>query len=294
MPPEGFFDVHGEGKVWKKILTPCSGKGSYPSGVVTFDYTARVLGSEAILDSRESVIVTLEDGSIREGLNVALRSMGEGEEAEVIILPPLTKARADEEKDPETDGNPALSLTVNVAAIAPPDFSVPGALNANGEPADELDAATRISRSEEAKVAGNEQFKAGSFSKAAKRYREALNYWSNKYLELSDSESEVAKKLKVDCGNNLAICEMKLQNYRKALTAAADVLDLDSTNVKALFRAGSASRLLSEFEDAESFLQQCLEADPTNKAAEKEKILCEKDRRAAEKKEKAMFARMLG
>lgn len=52
----------------------------------------------------------------------------------------------------------------------------------------------------------------------------------------SDEEKQQAKVLKITCNLNNAACKLKLKEYKQAEKLCSKVLELDSKNVKALYR----------------------------------------------------------
>lgn len=52
----------------------------------------------------------------------------------------------------------------------------------------------------------------------------------------SDEEKQQAKVLKITCNLNNAACKLKLKEYKQAEKLCSKGLELDSKNVKALYR----------------------------------------------------------
>lgn len=70
------------------------------------------------------------------------------------------------------------------------------------------------------------------------------------------------RQLQIDCGNNLAMVYMRLGNVEQAKEAVIEVLQIDPTNTKALFRAGQISSQQGNFEEAKMALRKALESNP--------------------------------
>ncbi|KAL6978861.1 Peptidyl-prolyl cis-trans isomerase fkbp65 [Sarracenia purpurea var. burkii] len=114
------------------------------------------------------------------------------------------------------------------------------------------------------KEEGNALFKAGKYTRASKRYEKAV-----KYIEydtsFSEEEKKQAKVLKVTCNLNNAACKLKLKEYKEAEKLCTKVLELDSRNVKALYRRAQAYINLSDLDLAEFDIKKALEIEPDNR-----------------------------
>ncbi|MBH0219687.1 tetratricopeptide repeat protein, partial [Listeria monocytogenes] len=81
----------------------------------------------------------------------------------------------------------------------------------------------------------------------------------------SEEEKKAAKALKVSCNLNDAACKLKLKDYKQAAKLCTKVLDLESTNVKALYRRAQAYMNLVDLDEAEIDIKKALEIDPNNR-----------------------------
>lgn len=82
--------------------------------------------------------------------------------------------------------------------------------------------------------------------------------------------------------------------YSEALSACENVLQKDSKNVKALYRAGRVLCHLGEVEDAIAKLQKALTLHPQDKAIQMELKKTLKKKETTLKKEREMYRRMVG
>uniref|UniRef100_A0A6N2LE53 peptidylprolyl isomerase n=1 Tax=Salix viminalis TaxID=40686 RepID=A0A6N2LE53_SALVM len=145
------------------------------------------------------------------------------------------------------------------------------------------------------KEEGNVLFKARKYAKASKRYEKAV-----KYIEydssFSEEEKKQAKALKVACNLNDAACKLKLKDYKQAEKLCTKVLELESRNVKALYRRAQAYIQLADLDLAEFDIKKALEIDPENRDVKLEyKTLKEKMKEFNKKEAKFygnMFAKM--
>lgn len=104
------------------------------------------------------------------------------------------------------------------------------------------------------KQEGNDLFKAGDFAGALEKYTKALS--------IVDS-GEKAVLL-----NNRAAANLKLHRYEEALKDASEVLELNPSDVKALFRRSQAYEALGKVDEAFKDARKILQIDPKNSAVQ--------------------------
>ena len=104
------------------------------------------------------------------------------------------------------------------------------------------------------KEQANEIVKQKDFHGAAALYTEALAA-----LDPDDPQ-------RVMLLSNLALCMLKLNQWKECVDAASQALELDMDHTKALFRRGQARRELGELAAARSDLERSLETAPPNLA----------------------------
>lgn len=145
------------------------------------------------------------------------------------------------------------------------------------------------------KEEGNALFKTGKYAKASKRYEKAVKFieYDTSYTE---EQKKSAKALKIACNLNNAACKLKLKDYKQAEKLCTKVLELESTNVKALYRRAQAYIQLADFDLAEFDIKKALEIDPNNRDVKLEyKTLKEKVKEINKKDAKFygnMFSKM--
>ncbi|XP_048435966.1 70 kDa peptidyl-prolyl isomerase-like [Pyrus x bretschneideri] len=128
------------------------------------------------------------------------------------------------------------------------------------------------------KEEGNALFKAGKHERASKRYEKAVRFVEYDST-FSDEEKQRAKVLKITCNLNDAACKLKLKDYKQAEKLCTKVLDLDSRNVKALYRRAQAYIQLVDLDLSELDIKKALEIDPDNRDVKLEyKVLKQKVR----------------
>eukprot|EP00246_Nothoceros_aenigmaticus_P003382 TRINITY_DN1451_c0_g1_i1.p1 TRINITY_DN1451_c0_g1~~TRINITY_DN1451_c0_g1_i1.p1 ORF type:complete len:595 (+),score=183.93 TRINITY_DN1451_c0_g1_i1:170-1954(+) len=113
------------------------------------------------------------------------------------------------------------------------------------------------------KEEGNVLFKAGKFWRASKKYEKAV-----KFVEVDsafdDEQKKQSKVLKVSCYTNNAACKLKLKSYHDAVKLATKALEVDSSNVKALFRRAQGYIEIADYDLAEWDIKKALELEPKN------------------------------
>ncbi|KAF9620544.1 hypothetical protein IFM89_013209 [Coptis chinensis] len=117
------------------------------------------------------------------------------------------------------------------------------------------------------KEEGNVAFKAGKYA------GKFIEYDTN----FSEEEKKQSKVLKVSCNLNNAACKLKLKDYKQAEKLCTKVLELESANVKALYRRAQAYIQLADLDLAEIDIKKALEIDINNRDGKLEyKVLKEK------------------
>ncbi|KAI3782845.1 hypothetical protein L2E82_12903 [Cichorium intybus] len=141
------------------------------------------------------------------------------------------------------------------------------------------------------KEEGNMLFKAGKYLRASKRYEKAV-----KYIEYDTSfgeeEKKQAKVLKVSCNLNNAACKLKMKDYKEAEKLCTKVLEMESRNVKALYRRAQAYINVTDLDLAEVDIKKALEIDPDNKDVKMEYRVLKEKMREYNKKDAKFYGNM--
>ncbi|CAM9832623.1 unnamed protein product, partial [Pylaiella littoralis] len=130
---------------------------------------------------------------------------------------------------------------------------------------------------------GNACIASGENAVALKHYERGI-----KIVSTLGTDNQV-KSLLLSLRLNLALACTKEERYFDAASAATKVLEVDSGNVKALFRRGVARARLGSLEDAKADLLAVFKADPRNGGAKKELKLVRDRLVEHKKKEKASY-----
>ncbi|XP_063991057.1 uncharacterized protein LOC135169733 [Diachasmimorpha longicaudata] len=96
-------------------------------------------------------------------------------------------------------------------------------------------------------------------------------------LELPEEMNKKIRELRTSLYNNMAMCQLKYNNYEHAIELCTKVLQRDENNVKALYRRGCAYGGIRNNEKAVEDLQRAIELEPNNVAVkDKLRIYSEK------------------
>lgn len=168
----------------------------------------------------------------------------------------------------------------------------------------------RIRLAQKNKDEGNDMFKAQKFDDAVRRYKKAIDHVSRPEVvsNLTPDEAEEAKKVKVSCHLNSAQCYIKAGEaaaqsggknaaepfYKKARTSCEDVLELDSSNIKAMFRRSLCQEKLGELEDALKEIKKGLGVSPEDADLKKSQDRLQKLLTKQKEGQKKVFSKMFG
>jgi len=123
----------------------------------------------------------------------------------------------------------------------------------NPKAAMELSAKEKFELAQNNKNEGNKSFKEEKYQRAIKKYKKALDLMTDlneqDSEDLKTQENEI-KDLKINCNNNLAMVNIKLNDYQEAINKSNDTLSIDNQNIKAFIRRGHAQYLNGNYEES--------------------------------------------
>lgn len=134
------------------------------------------------------------------------------------------------------------------------------------------------------KEEGNNYFKEKEYEKASRSYRRGTN--TLKPLNRGNTGDEQVKVLLVSLQTNLSMMCLKIGKPKQSVQVASAALEIDATNVKALYRRAVARRQIGDTDDAREDLRQALQQDPNNVAVKKELASLKKELEEAKKAQK--------
>lgn len=247
------IDVTGDGKVLKKIMKAGQGfECPHEGSLAKLIYVGK-LEEGTVFETKGSNEEPFEwmcfDEHVNEGLDRAIMTMRKGEQALVTMSSEFLPGH-------EVLGTDLASsnLLYEVELI---NFT-------KEKPFWKMDKHEKIEACERKKHDGNVLFKAGKFWQASKKYEKAVKYVEFDH-SFTDEEKCQANALLLSCNLNNAACKLKLGEYPAASRLCTKVLELDPSNVKALFRRSQAYLKTSELEKAEEDIKRVLIIDPNNR-----------------------------
>ncbi|GER31411.1 peptidyl-prolyl cis-trans isomerase FKBP62 [Striga asiatica] len=252
--------VTDDKKVMKKILKEGEGYERPNEGaVVKLKLTGKLHDGTIFVrkghgeDESDLFEFKTDEEQVIEGLDRAVITMKKGEVALLTVAPEYAFGSSESKQELATvPANSTLYYEVELVSFVKEKESW------------DMNTEEKIEAAGKKKEEGNALFKAGKYVKASKRYEKAA-----KYIEYDTSFSEEEKKrskvLKVTCNLNNAACKLKLKDYKNAEKLCTKVLELESTNVKALYRRAQAYMNMADLDLAELDIKKALEIDPDNR-----------------------------
>ncbi|CAO2192202.1 unnamed protein product [Urochloa humidicola] len=281
-------EIGDDKKILKKVLKEGEGYDRPNEGaVVKVKFTGKLQDGTVFTKKghdEEPFEFKTDEEEVIAGLDRAVLNMKKGEVALVTIPPEHAFGSTESKQD---------------LAVVPPNSTVIYKVEVVSFVKDkeswDLNNEEKIEAAGKKKEEGNVLFKLGKYARASKRYEKAA-----KYIEydssFSEDEKKQSKQLKISCNLNNAACKLKLKDYKEAVKLCTKVLELDSQNVKALYRRVQAYIQLADLELAEADIKKALEIDPDNRDVKLEyKTLKEKIKEYNKKDAKFysnMFAKM--
>lgn len=293
---DGFVDITEDqnGGCLKKILVEGTGVGTPPPGSKVWLHYVGTLNSDGSkFDSSRDRLTdfdfTVGVGEVIKGWDLGVCSMKKGEKA--IIRCSSEYAYGDEGSPPKIPGGASLDFEVELFRWTEP-----------------VKAPHELSSEERSKIAtqwkdnGNDAFQRQEWAEADDCYYEGIRYItftpsheddadpSRRMVELSAED----KKLAVALLSNCAAVKLKMDSAEAAVRFCSRALEIDASNVKALFRRAQAQLTCANYDKAIEDASRVLELDARNAPASKLLVSAAREQASAKKKEKAVYSKMFG
>jgi len=155
----------------------------------------------------------------------------------------------------------------------------------------EMNEDERLEQAEYSKNRGSDFFKASKYQLALKQYKRVTQF-VGPFVASSDTGKDKKNSILLAGYLNLALTYLKLNKFQDALTNCNLSLEIESKNVKALFRRGQALVAINEFEKAKSDFEMVMSLDPNNKAAQLELNKVMNEIKKHHQKERQVYANM--
>ena len=114
---------------------------------------------------------------------------------------------------------------------------------------------------------GNAWVARSDIPRAIRRYGAAIEIGDSDYDIVDEDEKRRLREAVSACKLNRAMCHLKVKNYADCLKDCSNVLEIDSSSVKALFRQGKCYLALDKWDAAKESFRKVLELDDGNMEA---------------------------
>ncbi|XP_031479364.1 peptidyl-prolyl cis-trans isomerase FKBP62-like isoform X1 [Nymphaea colorata] len=250
-------DVMGDSYVLKKVLREGEGLDTPNDGAVVHVRYKGMFEDGTIFekmgfDQEEGALFVVDEEQVIPGLDRTFATMKKGELSTVTIKPNYGFGDAEVKRDLAIV-SPNSTVIYEIEMIS---------FTKEKEPW-EMDTREKIDAAAKKKEEGNILFKSGKYQQAAKKYTKAADCLNEGSFE--DGEEKAAKTLKVSCWLNNAACSLKLNNFNDTIQLCSKVLDIESQNVKAMYRRAQAYIGTFDLDLAELDVRTALEVDPGNR-----------------------------
>ncbi|KAL4285149.1 hypothetical protein GQ457_16G027880 [Hibiscus cannabinus] len=262
-------DVTKDKKVLKKILKEGEGYERPDDGTLVQVKLIGKLPDGTVFVKKgydeEPFEFKIDEEQVIDGLDKAVKTMKKGENALITIQPEYAFGSSESHQElAVVPANSTVYYEVEMISFVKEKESW------------EMNTQEKIEAAGKKKEEGNALFKAGKYERASKRYEKAVKFIDYD-SSFGEEEKKQAKLLKVTCNLNNAACKLKLNDYKQAAKLCTKVLELDSRNVKALYRRAQAYMRLVDLDLAEADIKKAMEIDPDNRDVKQEyRILKEK------------------
>ena len=269
------INITEDGGIKKKILLEGSGE-LYPTDgqEITAHYTGRLLDG-TVFDSsynrNEPFKFTIGKGQVIKTWDLGFAKMKKGEKA--ILTGESKYAYGENGSPPTIPPNATLEFEVEL-------------LDFKDKPKEkwEMTAEEKQIESLKYKDLGKTSYQQQEFQAAYEFYKTSLDY-------IEDLEEY--RELKINLYLNLSIVTDKLQEWNDSSNYSKQVLDLDESNIKGLYRYAIANSNLWNIDTALTHMNKILEIEPNNKLAESKIIEIKRKHKSQLKKESKMYSNML-
>ena len=287
--PSDAVDISDDGGLCKKILVAGDASAGTPfdGAEVQVHYVGTLMDGSKFDSSRDrpgNFSFTIGQGQVIKGWDKGVATMHKGEKAELYCRSDY--AYGDSGSPPKIPGGATLKFEVELLSWAKPKAS--------------MSAGEKIAEGKALKADATSKFKAGDFGKARALYDEAGTWVANDYDFIADADCEAAFELRVSCLLNSAQCSLKLADWPEAVRVCTEALEPrgetrlpEASEVKALFRRGSARIKMSDFDEARADLKKACTLDPKSREIREAYASIKEAEKAARQADAGLFAKMV-
>ncbi|XP_044006297.1 peptidyl-prolyl cis-trans isomerase FKBP4-like [Aphidius gifuensis] len=233
-----------------------------------------------ILTGNSTVQLTIDESSsqLDRQIERAIKWMGDNEVALVkIVLPALS----DQEECPKNNQLKFKITLIDHKPVKPIwDWT----------PQEKFDKA--LERKETGVELVNKSRTKDAFYKFSKAVKIIISMEPIKDLNLDDNLNNKINDLRVSLYNNMAMCQLKYNNYDHTIELCNKVLMRDKNNVKALYRRGCAYGAITNVEKALDDFKYAHHIEPQNNAVKSQLLIYQEKWKKAEKETKDIIRKM--
>lgn len=276
-------DILGNSLLKKKVIKPGEGRGTRPMmGQVVTIKTKTVLLDETEVDVYDSFKFVLGDGDVLQALDLCVALMELHEEA--VIATAHKYAWGELGRKPDIPPKADLMIFVELLHADPaPDYAA-------------MEVPERISQADTKRERGNFLYRRSEYSLALNSYTKGLQIVDpeNGYSDKPEVLQQLLElRVKLLC--NTAACQNKLSAHDAAIKSCEEVIKLQPTNTKALYRCGKAHEGKGDKSTAVKYLKLSLKYDDSNsKMVHAELAKLTKELKRESEKEKKIYQKMFG
>ncbi|KAI9918699.1 hypothetical protein PsorP6_011802 [Peronosclerospora sorghi] len=275
---EGYVDVLGSGGIFHKMLTTnTDGIQAEFGEEVGVKYSAWVLDTGQAVVTEEARKFRIGDGEVMPALELVAKMMHVGEVCEVRC--DARFAYGDVGLEPHVAPGAEMKLVVELCRVGKKITA-------------EMSSHELIVEATQKKESGNRYFKEKNYEQAAKLYKRALKLLET--WEHSEHDAAQCKELLIALGNNVGNVQHKLKQYKEARQSSLEVLQLEGTNVKAMYRISQIALDQSEFDEANVYLRKALAIEPKNGKVRELLVQLKKKKRDQKALERKLYAKLGG
>ncbi|KAI8105873.1 hypothetical protein M9434_000452 [Picochlorum sp. BPE23] len=243
--------VVSSGGVVKRVVQQGSGDVVPLHATCLVHYVGRVLSNGEIFmdtcrgDHASPVqMIAGRDAIVKErGIHKVLATMKVGEICHVWVSPEFGYGSKGNFSFPSIPPNAHLSYAIEMV-----DFEAPRGTDVVSAT---LTYEERIEAAVRRRMQGNAFFQEGDVDAAVSSYTSGLAFLDDDFImQLYEFHYDRAMEEKILLLGNLAACHVKHGSYHDVIRVTSDVLAVDTKNIKALFRRGSARRKLGQTAEA--------------------------------------------
>ena len=217
---------------------------------------------------------TLQKGQVIKGWEIGIASMKKGEKAKFILQPEY--AYGENGNPPAIPENACLRFVVELI-----DFE-----NKPESPKEQIELCLELKKRASEVLSDSKDYKTAKWL-YTRSFDAIRDTW-----EATDSEMAEISDLKVNLNSNLALCNLKLENYKQAIENTSEVLQKYPGNSKCLFRRGVALKAIGHYDEAAEWLMRAVESNPVDAEIRRQLKEAQEMKRTSDLKLKAVYQNM--